>query len=379
MPYERPTLTALRAQAASDINAELPGVDALLRYSNLGILGDVLAALASGHYGYLDWIALQSVPFTATDEYLEGWAALKGVSRKPAAYAGGTIRFTASAGAIIPAGTNLSRSDGVGYVSTADAVAAGGNIDIPARASAPGAIGNADAGTTLFLGRGVAGVASTGTAPAPITGGAEMETDDALRSRMLGVYAAPPQGGAITDYPAWALAVPGVTRCWVKPGAMGPGTLTLLFMMDEAQAAHGGFPQGSNGCSTYEARDTAATGDQLAVANAVFPKQSVTALVYAVAPTPNALTITLTGLAGASADLRTAIKAAIAASLLVSAVPGGLTYASAIEAAIAAVPGTAGFVMTAIAAAAGTVSDDGIGNILSNAGALPVLQDVVFA
>lgn len=379
MPFTRPTLGQLRRQAASDINAALPGVDALLRYSNLGIMGDVLAAMAAGHYGYLDWIALNAVPFTATGEYLEGWAALKGVTRKPASAAIGNAAFTAAAGAQIPAGTTLTRSDGVTYVTTAAGAAAGGTITVPFVANASGADGNADAGVTLFLAGALVGVASTGVAAAPITGGADVELDVDLRSRMLAAYATPPQGGSITDYPGWALAVPGVTRAWVSPATMGPGTLTVYFMMDDAQAAHGGFPQGTNGCATYEARDVAATGDQLAVANAIFPKQSVTALVYAVAPTPNQITLTLANLSGLSDARKSMIASAVSGALFTGAVPGGVTNVSAIEAAIANTAGTAGYVLTGIAASAGTVSNGGIGNITSNPGALPVLAGIVFA
>ena len=379
MPFTRPTLGQLRRQAASDINAALPGVDALLRYSNLGIMGDVLAAMAAGHYGYLDWIALNAVPFTATGEYLEGWAALKGVTRKPASAAIGSAVFTAAAGAQIPAGTTLTRSDGVTYVTTATGAAAGGTITVPFVASASGADGNADAGVTLFLAGALIGVASTGIAAASITGGADIELDADLRSRMLAAYATPPQGGSITDYPGWALAVPGVTRAWVSPATMGPGTLTIYFMMDDVQAAHGGFPQGTNGCATYEARDVAATGDQLAVANAIFPKQSVTALVYAVAPLANQITLTLANLSGLSDARKSMIASAVSGALFTGAIPGGVTNVSAIEAAIANTAGTAGYVLTGITASAGTVSNGGIGNITSNPGALPVLAGIVFA
>lgn len=378
MPFLRPSLSELRTQAATDINAALPGVDALLRYSNLGILGEVLAAMTNGHYGYIDWIALNSVPFTATGEFLEGWAALKGIFRKPAVSASGTAVFTATAGAIVPAGTIVNRSDGVSYFATAEATAAGGGVTVPIAAVDGGAGANAAIGTAVTLSIGISGVAAYGALSSAVVGGADIELDADLRSRMLAAYATPPQGGTITDYPAYALAVPGVTRAWVAPSAMGPGTLVILFMMDIAQAEHGGFPQGADGCSSYETRDTAATGDQLTVANAVFPKQSVTALVYAVAPVPNALTITISGLAGASDDTKATIATAVRAALVVNAVPGGLTNVSTVESAIAAVPGTAGFVLTSITASAGTVSNGGIGNILSNVGALPALSAIVY-
>lgn len=213
MPYARPTLSGLRAQVAADIAASLPGADALLRYSNLGILGDVEAALANGLYGFVDWLAGQAVPFTASGEYLEGWAALKGVTRAPATAAGGAATFTGASG-LIPAGTGVVRGDGVGYVTTADASVVAGTVTVALIAQAPGAAGNAAAATVMTLGSAIAGIGSTGAASGPITGGADLEADASLRSRMLQAYAAPPQGGDAGDYVGWALQVPGVTRAW---------------------------------------------------------------------------------------------------------------------------------------------------------------------
>jgi uncharacterized phage protein gp47/JayE len=380
MPYDRPNLGALRDQAQDDINAALPGVDARLRYSNEAVIAEVLAGLANGHYGYLDWIALNAVPFTATGEFLEGWAALKKVYRKPASYATGSAEFPATADANIPSGTVIARSDGATYTTTADADEASGTITVELRADVAGVDGNADDSTAMQLLAGVSGVTGAGSASGAITGGADVETDADLRTRMLQRYAAPPQGGAVTDYPGWALEVPGVTRAWLKRNAMGPGSLAILFMMDDAQAAHDGFPQGTDGCSTYEPRATPATGDQLTVANYIFPLQSTIALVYAVAPIPNALTITVAGLTGASDALKTAISTACAAALRGAGVPGGITYLSVLEAAIAAVPGSTGFVITNIACSAGSIIGGGAaGNVQSADGALATIDELIFS
>jgi len=380
MPYDRPNLGALRDQAQDDINANLPGIDARLRYSNLGVLSEVVAAMANGHYGYLDWIALNSVPFTATGEFLEGWAALKNVYRKAASAAAGSGTFPANVGSSIPAGTVIARSDGFTYTTTGDAAVVSGSITVDFTADLAGVDGNADDGTTLLLVAGVSGVTGDGAAVGAVVGGADVEADADLRTRMLQRYAAPPQGGAVTDYPGWALEVPGVTRAWLKRNAMGPGSLAILFMMDDAQAAHNGFPQGTDGCSTYESRATPATGDQLTVANYIFPLQSTIALVYAVAPIPNALTITVSGLSGASTAVKAAISTACAAALRGAGVPGGITYLSTLEAAIAAVPGSIGFVVTTIACTAGSIIGGGsVGNVQSSDGALATIASVVFA
>ena len=379
MPYDRPNLGALRAQAQDDVNANLPGVDARLRYSNLGVVSEVVAGMANEHYGYIDYVALNAVPFTATGEFLEGWAAFKGVNRKAASFAIGSAAFPATAGSSIPAGTVIARSDGFTYTTTDDADVVSGTITVAFSADQAGIEGNAIDGTTMLLVAGVSGVTGAGVAVGAITGGADVETDADLRTRMLQRYAAPPQGGAVTDYPAWALEVPGVTRAWLKRNAMGPGTLAILFMMDDAQAAHDGFPQGTDGCSSYEFRATPATGDQLAVANYVFPLQSTIALVYAVAPIPNALTITVSGLSGATTATKTAISTACATALRGAGVPGGITYLKILEVAIASVPASDGFVITDIACSAGSIIGGGdVGNIQSNSGALATIDELIF-
>ncbi|MFC7611718.1 baseplate J/gp47 family protein [Teichococcus aestuarii] len=103
---------------------------------------------------------------------------------------------------------------------------------------------------------------------------------------MLDRFRAPPQGGAVADYETWARAVPGVTRAWIAPNGMGAGTVVVYAMLDDAQAGAGGFPQGADGVAAAETRATPATGDQLTIADALYPLRPATALVYVVAPTP---------------------------------------------------------------------------------------------
>jgi len=371
MPFDRPSLSDLRSQAAADINAALPGVDSLLRYSNLGILGDVLAGMGNGLYGYLDWIARQSVPFTASDEYLEGWAALKGVIRKPATTASGSVTFTGTSGTI-SAGTLLVRSDGAQFSVDTTATISAGAVVVDVTAVEAGSSGNTPVSAFMNLTAGVPGINAQGSVTTPIVGGADVESNDELRGRMIAAYSNPAQGGSAGDYVNWALEVPGVTRCWVLPTGRGSGTVVLLFMMDDVNSAYGGFPQGTDGVAASDPRGAAATGDQLTLANALVPVQPVTSLVYAVAPTPNTIGLTIAGIAGASTTTKNAIAAAFATALRASAVPGGQTPVSAIESGIAAVAGASGFVITAITATAGSVSPGSAGNITSDDGALPV-------
>lgn len=353
MPFPRPTLTALRTQAMQDITAsDLPGADGFMRRAVLRVLAWVQAGLAHLHYGYLDWIAGQATPFTATAEYLDAWAALAPtpVLRIAPQAATGSAQFTGVAGTLLPAGSQMLRSDGTQYQTTQDATISGSSLTVPVVALLAGSAGNLDAGAVLTLAGAVAGLNSVGTAATALAGGTDLEQDAALRARMLESYAAPPSGGAAADYVTWALQVTGVTRAWCRPLSQGPGTVSVYFMMDVAEAAHGGFPQGTDGVAAAETRDTAATGDQLAVADYIYGpgRRPVTALVYAVAPVAQPLALTIAGLAAVGAAQQNAVKAAIVSLLLVKGSPLADVplYQSDIDAAIGTVPGLPSFAVT---------------------------------
>ena len=353
MPFSRPTLTTLRTQAMQDItSSDLPNADGYLRRAVLRVLAWVQAGMAHLHYGYLDWISKQSVPFTCTDEFLAGWAALKNVTREPATAATGTWAGTGTGGdgTPLPYGTILQRSDGFQYVTTAPAALSSGAITAPIIAATTGSAGNADSGTPLSLATVIAGINSTGAASGPITGGADQETDAHLRTRMLAAYQAPPQGGAATDYVEWALNVPGVTRAWCNPLEYGDGTVAVYTMFDVTEALNNGFPVGTNGVATLETRSTViATGDQLTVANALFPLRPVTAEVWSKAPTASPLNFTIAGLNPSNTTTKAAATSAITGVLFEKASPLANVSIdqSDVDAAISAQPGIISFRTTA--------------------------------
>lgn len=370
MPFLRPTLTDLRTQVAQDITSALPGTDPLLRFSNLNTLGAAQAGLANLHYGYLDWIAKQAVPFTATDEFLEGWAALIGITRIPATSAAGAVTFSGAQGAIVPSGVKLVRGDGAAFTTTgAAAVGSGGTATVAAVAvqdvtGATGAFGNCAAGTVMTLGVAVAGVQSNGVVTTAFVGGADLEQNGALRTRMLYGYQNQPQGGASADYLRWANKVPGVTRAWCVPNGFGAGTVVVYTMFDLVRAAQNGFPQGTNGVAAGETRATAATGDQLLVANYLLPLQPVTALVYAAAPTANPVAFTIKGIPVAS---RAGVAGAIAGVFSIDGAPGAAIPVAHIWSAIAAVSGVNDFIIVSP-----TI------NVANGAGQLPTVGVITY-
>lgn len=387
MPYQRPSLSTLRAQAAADITSNVQGADGLLRFANLTVLGTVLAGLTHEQFGYLDYISKQSNPFTATDVYLEAWAALKDVFREPATAATGTATFPGAPGTVLPSGTAFARGDGYTYVTTAaGTVSGGGTVTVSAQAVLPGVdpvnypgggggAGNMSAGTVVTLTIAVPGIQSNGSAATIFTGGADIEQDSALRSRMLQAYQNVPMGGAVGDYVRWALGVPGVTRAWCLPNGFGTGTVVVYPMLDQSESAHNGFPQGTNGISQYDTfpngtpRGTVATGDQLNIANQVYAEQPVTALVYWCAPASNVINFTFSGIGTPSAATQLLIQAAINYVFLTQGSPiaGTSVDLSSIETAIGAIAGTQGFVI-----------NSPTGNIPNVTGQLPVLGTITY-
>jgi uncharacterized phage protein gp47/JayE len=364
MPFARPSLTALRNQAVQDITTSgVPGLTGLLRKAVLRVLAWCMAGLAYSVYGYADWIARMGVPFTAEDEFLFAWAGLIGVYPKEAAAATGAATFTGTPTKVLPSGTPLTRQDGTPYVTTADGVVDGtGNVVAPMLATVLGALTNCDDGTAISIASPVPGINSGGVTVGPTTGGADQETNDELRTRMLEKYREPPQGGAAADYVEWALELPGCTRAWVTGSGYGPGSVVVFPMFDETQAAHGGFPQGTDGCATAETRGPTAAGDQLLVADHIYPVSPVTSLVYVAAPVPFPVDVTVQGLEPDTADIRALIAASLDDVFLLVGEVAGVIWPSDLYQAISATPGVEHFTMLEPADA-----------IEAPGGALPVL------
>lgn len=319
MPFDRPTLPDLIAQAQADIAARLPGADARAPRSILSVLARVEAGGLHGLYGYLDWLSEQLLPDQATD-WLDRHGAVWGILRKQASAATGEVTLKGSG--LVPAGTVLRTAGGRRYVTLAEVVVSGPTT-VEVEAEEAGAASNAVADTVLSLVTPIAGIESQATvADAGIGGGADIEADDALRARLLARIQQPPHGGAAHDYVAWALEVEGVTRAWVSPHEMGAGSVTVRIMSD------GLTPDGIPAAATVEAAQAHIDG-----------LRPVTAEVHVVPPVAVPLALTISDLQPATAEVRAAVEAEIADLVARQAVPGGTILVSHLRAAISAAAG----------------------------------------
>jgi uncharacterized phage protein gp47/JayE len=314
MPFARPTLEDLRDQNRRDFNARLPGADALLKNSNLRVIADVFAGISYLHYGYQVWLSQQLFVDTAETAYLERWAAIWGLTRKPAVAALGGLAVTGTPGATVPAGAEFQRVDRVRYAAvTGGTLSAGGTATVAVEAETVGVIGDALTGTTVTTVGAIAGVTPQATVAAPgIGGGADEETDEQLRMRLLARIQAPPHGGAAADYVAWMLEVPGVTRAWVVPLGMGPGTVVCYFTMDDA-AHPDGIPTPADVAVVQQHLDSV---------------RPVATQVFVLAPIAHPIDVTIQALTPDTPDIRAAVVTELHDTLYRHGQPGGTVYVS---------------------------------------------------
>lgn len=234
MPFDRPILPQIITRIQTDQESRLDGTEPRLRRSALGVLARAEAGVAHGLHGHIDWTARQIMPDTAESEILARQAAWWGVSRKAASAAIGSVIAIGADGSIIPIGSVLQRSDGVEYTTDADATIAGGTATVAVTCETGGQDGNGVAGVALTFVSPVAGVQSLATVDGGgLTGGADIEDDESLRDRFQARVQEPPQGGSRADFERWVLEVAGVTRVWVLPQWLGPGTVGVFFVRDD--------------------------------------------------------------------------------------------------------------------------------------------------
>ena len=236
MPFARPTLADLDARLVADLESRLPGTDPLLAVSYLGALVRSLAGSHHELYGFLEWIADQVFPDTADGPELLRWAAIWGVRPVAAIRATGTITVTGTATTVIPAGTVFQSGLAVEYETDAEVtIPAAGTLAVDVTAVLAGAAGNAVVGVAVTLVSPITGLQSAATVATALTGGADVESTESVRARLLARIQNPPRGGTVEDYELWARSASAdVTRSWGRALAGGLGTVTVYFMTDDA-------------------------------------------------------------------------------------------------------------------------------------------------
>jgi len=234
MPFTRSSLQEIVDRITSDFETRITGATSLLRRSVLAVIARVNAGAFHLLYEYLDFQARQLFVSTADEAGLEAHSSEYGIPRKAAAAATGSGTVTGTNGVVIPAGSELFSTDDQIYTIDDEETIAGGTATLDFTASVAGEDGDDDVGITLTFVSPIAGVNTSVTVDADgISGGADEESDDDLRERLLTRKRQPPHGGAYFDYETWALEVSGATRSWSFPLYQGIGTIGIAFACDD--------------------------------------------------------------------------------------------------------------------------------------------------
>jgi len=322
MAFNRPKLSDINSRIKADIETRL-NTGKLLAASFLGGMATSYAGAVHSLHGHIVWATRQLFPDTADAENLDRWASIWGVERTPATFSVGNVTFTGSNGTIVPTGVRLKRSDGAFYLTTASGTIVAGVVTIAVKAVNAGAAGDMDAGVSLELVNSIAGIDTTATTAAGgLTNGEDSESDASLRVRVLDRIQQPPHGGAQFDYVTWAKEVNGVTRAWAYPLAMGAGTVTVTFVLDNEDDI---IPD-----SAKVAEVQAYIDDPI--------RKPVTAEVTVFAPTPVELDFTIQ-LSPDSAEVRANVEESLRDLLRREAEPGATILISKIREAVSVAAG----------------------------------------
>ena len=284
-----------------------------------------IAAAVESLHQHVAWLSRQVFASTADTEYLEQLASERGMTRRPAAVATGTITISGVATTPVSAGMQWQAPSGMLYELTANAVVGGGGtVAVAAWALVAGVSGNLAAATALTPVAPVAGI--TGAVVVSMADGAPAETDSALRDRLLELQRNAPAGGNAADYKRWALEVPGVDRAYVFGARRGLGTVDVAIM------APTGLPSGGliTTVSDYIEERRPVSTDVL-----VLQPDLVNVTVLA--------TVTLSGVTLAVAQAQ---AASAVAAYMASLVPGQTAFRSMIIAAIQNVAGVQSVALT---------------------------------
>lgn len=179
-------------------------------------------------YGYIDWLIDMHFAETATDEFLDAKGKEVGVFRKKETRATGIARFYGKSNTFIPGGFIVSTNGNDYYTTKMAYIGKDGYVDIEIASNKKGEGTNAPENSEFTFNRlnGLERVTNTKA----ISGGANLESDESLRERILLKMRYPGTSGNKYHYMHWAMEVDGVGRVRVFPLWKGPGTVKVSIL-----------------------------------------------------------------------------------------------------------------------------------------------------
>ncbi len=338
MPFDRPEMQTLIIRTVTDINSRFLEAGNVMRRKATKAFARVLAGMAHGLYGNMEWVSRQILPDTQDEDILLRFGAVHGVSRIAGDYARGNVTATGTNGSVIETGSLWQRADGVVFVTQSSAVIASGSATVTLKAEEIGADWNTASGETIDLVSPIAGVNSSAIVDEDgLAGGLDVETIAAYRRRVLRRTASYFTGANAAVYRQWALEVSGVTRAWVYENSPAPGSVTLLFVCDDIDPI---FPDSSKIAAVADYIE-----EHVDPNTGVTVGRAVNVTMTVAAPTEKAINFTITPTPNTT-SVRTAIEAELSALLSQEGEPGGTIPLSRINEAISFAKGEVSHVLS---------------------------------
>tara|TARA_R100001377_G_scaffold7842_1_gene4129 strand:+ start:1335 stop:2522 length:1188 start_codon:yes stop_codon:yes gene_type:complete len=241
MATQTPTTQELSATIVGQIEAQIGQTVPLLPKAFIRVLAKVLAAVFITLYKYIGFIGLQLFVRTASGSAtvingktitpLIEWGRLIGLGDPLKATAAElTIDVTVeNQTGSLPSGSQLLGAiNGVTYLTIGAVLLDAPVVSVTVRAAADpngsggvGTIGNLDPGAILNFANPLPNVARETVVTAQTVTGADAETIDSYRQRVIDRFQRRPQGGAYADYAIWGEEVAGIANVYPYTGQPG--------------------------------------------------------------------------------------------------------------------------------------------------------------
>jgi uncharacterized phage protein gp47/JayE len=242
-----PTIQAISSTIIAQLEASLSQSIPLLPKSWTHVLAKVLAGVFIQLYKYASFQFLQLFVAYATMNETEiagkkvrplvEWGRLIGVGDPYAASRAEIVTEVTVLNQVgdLPANSPLVRSEtGIVYTTVAAVPLNAPTVLVTIRASADpeggrgaGVIGNLEPGEVVSFANPLPNIFRDAVVVSQTKAGADAETPDAYRKRIIRRFQARPQGGALADYRMWAEEVPGIVTAYVYTGT-NPGEVNVF-------------------------------------------------------------------------------------------------------------------------------------------------------
>lgn len=219
--------------------------------SDTGIRMAVLAGEVFSLFAQTNWLENQMLPDTASGSFLDLHARNRGLVRKQAVKSKGRIIFYRPdppeyfdgtqteeqeySDIVIPRGTvcAVSGSDPVRFITTDPAILASSQtqVSVEAEALTAGSSSNVLAGAICVQATPIEGIDHISNER--FTGGSDEESDEQLRTRIIGTYENVSNGTNKAFYLNAAMSVDTVTAVGVVPRRRGAGTVDVFIMSED--------------------------------------------------------------------------------------------------------------------------------------------------